>query len=234
MAACGAPKMADPSALLAALQQGDSFFPGGAVSFSWGLETLQHDGLVRGAAALEGLLAAQLRFRWNLIDRPALAAAFGASGDTAAVARADRMIEALTLPREAREGSRRAGAALLGVHERLGTPGAAAYRALVRAEQAPGHQPIVQGLVWRGTGLDLATAEAVSAHAVATALLGAALRLGVIGHVDAQRILQAQRPLVAELLSDAALALGKAGAATLAADIAMMRHESGPVRLFAN
>jgi urease accessory protein len=226
--------MADPVALLAALQQGDSFFPGGAVAFSWGLETLRHDGLVQGAADLEALLAAQLRFRWNAVDRPALAAAFAAADDIAAVMQADRAVEALTLPREAREGSRRAGAALLGVHERLGTPGAAAYRAAVRDGVAPGHLPIVQGLCWRGAGLALDTAEAVSAHAAATALLGAALRLGVAGHVDVQRILRAQRPLVAALLAEPALPLAQAGAATLAADIAMMRHESGPVRLFAN
>lgn len=226
--------MTDATALLAALQQGDSFFPGGAVSFSWGLETLHHDGLVPDAAALEALLAAQLRFRWNLVDRPALAAAFVCADDAAAVVRCDRMVEALTLPREAREGSRRSGAALLGVHERLGTPGAAAYRALVRNDEAPGHLPVVQGLVWRGAGLDSATAESVSAHGVATGLLGAALRLGIIGHVDAQRILQAQRPLLAALLAVPALPLEDAGAVTLAADIAIMRHESGPVRLFAN
>lgn len=226
--------MADPSALLAALQQGDSFFPGGAVAFSWGLETLRHDGLVQGVVDLEALLAAQLRFRWNVVDRPALAAAFAAAGDIAAITQADRTVEALTLPREAREGSRRTGAALLGVHERLATPGAAAYRTLVRDGTVPGHLPIVQGLCWHGAGLAVDTAEAVSAHAAATALLGAALRLGVVGHVDVQRILQAQRPLIAELLAEPALPLAEAGAATLAADIAMMRHETGPVRLFAN
>jgi len=30
-------------AVLVALQHGDSFFPGGAVSFSWGLEALRAD-----------------------------------------------------------------------------------------------------------------------------------------------------------------------------------------------
>ncbi|EGH21042.1 urease accessory protein UreF, partial [Pseudomonas amygdali pv. mori str. 301020] len=32
------------SSLLLALQQADSFFPGGAVAWSWGLETLLADG----------------------------------------------------------------------------------------------------------------------------------------------------------------------------------------------
>ena len=37
--------MTDPS-FLALLQHGDSFFPGGATSFSWGLEGLCADGIV--------------------------------------------------------------------------------------------------------------------------------------------------------------------------------------------
>ena len=39
----------DSRALLAALQHADSFFPSGTVSFSWGLEALRADGLVRNA-----------------------------------------------------------------------------------------------------------------------------------------------------------------------------------------
>jgi urease accessory protein len=39
----------DSRALLAALQHADSFFPSGTASFSWGLEALRADGLVRTA-----------------------------------------------------------------------------------------------------------------------------------------------------------------------------------------
>jgi urease accessory protein len=226
--------MVEPATLLTALQHGDSFFPGGSVAFSWGLETLCHEGLVRDAAQLEAFVGAQLRFRWNVCDRPALCAAFAAMPDLAAVGEADLALEALSLPREAREGSRRAGAALLGVHARLGTAGAAEYRERVRSGASPGHLPVVQGLAWSGLDLPLDAACAVAAHGLCVAMLGAAVRLGVAGHIDAQRILAAQRPLIAALLAEPALPLAEAGAATLAADIAMMRHESGPVRLFAN
>jgi urease accessory protein len=225
---------ADQTALLAALQHGDSFFPGGAIAFSWGLETLRHDGLMRGAEDLERFVGAQLRLRWNTCDRAALSAAIASAGDLAAVGAIDRMLDALTLPREAREGSCRAGAALLGVHGRLGTPGAAAYRAIVRAGDVPGHLAVVQGLVWAGAGLSLDEAAAVAAHGFTVALLGAAVRLGICGHIDVQRILQAQRPLIAALLAEPAVPMAEAGSATFAADIAMMRHEAGPVRLFAN
>ena len=56
---------------LALLQHGDSFFPSGAVSFSWGLETLAEDGRVATAADVAAFLEGQLRWRWATCDRGA-------------------------------------------------------------------------------------------------------------------------------------------------------------------
>ena len=225
--------MDEPSDLLAALQHGDSFFPSGAMSFSWGLETLQADGRVVTAAHVAAFVADQLRHRWATFDRLALASAHRAAGDLEEVRRIDELVEAQTLAAELRTGSRRVGGALLAVHEKLGTTGAAPYRALVRAGEAPGHAAVVQGLVWRGAGLSLAAAEAVSAHGLAVGLVGAALRLGIIGHVEAQRSLQALRGEIAGLLSAQAPGAAAMHAFTPAADIAVMRHETAESRLFA-
>ena len=150
------------------------------------------------------------------------------------VAEADALLEAMTLAAELRDGSRRSGRAMLKVHKALGTAGAAAYGDLVSAGRAPGHGAAVQGLVWRGVGLDLGAAEALSAHSLAIGILGAALRLGLIGHVDAQRTLQAVRPALARLLQDPAPALDDLHAFTPEAEIAVMRHETATTRLFAN
>lgn len=225
--------MAEPRNLLAALQHGDSFFPSGAVSFSWGLETLVADGLVEGAVTLERFIAGQLEQRWNPCDRVALAAAHAAA-DLDDVLAVDRAFDILAQPAELLDGSRRAGAALLGVHARIETPGAGTYRALVLEETAPGHLPVIQGLVWRGAGLDATEAGAVAAHGFMVSTLGAAVRLGVIGHVDGQRILARLRPLAEEKLSRPAAAPDRMATSTPAADIAVMRHETQATRLFAN
>lgn len=225
--------MSEPATLLAALQYGDSFFPSGAVSFSWGLETLQADGRVTSADQVGAFVADQLRHRWASFDRPVLAAAHGAGGDLEEVRRIDDLVEAQTLAAEQRSGSRRVGAALLAVHEKLGTTGAASYRTLVRVDEAPGHAAVVQGLVLLGTGLSLPAAEAVSAHGLSVGLLGAALRLGIIGHVEAQRCLQALREEIGRLLSVVPLAIAALRAFTPEADIAVMRHEKSDSRLFA-
>jgi urease accessory protein len=220
--------------LLASLQNADSFFPSGGVSFSWGLETLIADGAVRGAEQVDAYVEGQLRYRWAICDRVALVAAVRAAGDILRLTDIDSELEAMTLAMELREGSKRAGASLLTVHERLGTPGAAPYRAAIRAGNAHGHLPVVQGLLWCGAGLSETAVEAVSAHIFCVGMLGAALRLGSIGHIQGQETLLRMRPVIAELLGVPALPMEGISACVPAVEIAAMRHEVQSARLFAN
>ena len=219
--------------LLRSLQLGDSFFPSGAVSFSWSLEMLRHDGVVASERDLRAFVEGQLRGRWAGIERPVLTASYRAFPDVEAVARIDRLVESLTLPTATRQGSRRAGAALLGVHQRLATPQADAYYGLVRRGDAPGHQAVVQGLVWCAAELSEASASAVSAHGLTVSLLGAALRLGLIGHIASQRCLADMREVIAGILALAPPALSEIGAFAPQTEIAAMRHETATARLFA-
>ena len=53
--------MSDVGQALAVLQFGDSFFPSGAVSFSWGLEGLSDNGVVTDADAVRAFVIGQLR-----------------------------------------------------------------------------------------------------------------------------------------------------------------------------
>ena len=217
---------------LAALQHGDSAFPGGGFAFSWGIEGLVADGLVGTADDLERVVEDLLLGRWASFDRAALRGTFAAASDLDRVAAIDREVEVGTLVASLREGSRRAGRALLGVHARLATPGAAAYRALIEGG-APGHLAVVQGLVWRGVGVSVVSAEALAAWGLASALVSAAVRLDVIGHVAAQTVLTRLRPRIAALLV-AAPPVAPLHAFTPLADIAAARHARRDVRLFAN
>lgn len=224
----------DSRSLLTALQHADSFFPGGAVSFSWGLEALRADGLIRTADDVALFIAGQLRHRWASGDRPVLAAAHAAGDDLEAVSAVDHLQEAMALAAELRQGSRRMGAALLGVHARLETRNAAFYHAWVLGDRAPGHVAVVQGLLWRGIGLDLEVALAVAAHGFCVGLIGAALRLSLIGHVEGQRSLAALGIVIAELLATPLPGLDEISTFVPACDIAFMRHETQSGRLFAN
>jgi len=228
---------ADPAAagrLLAALQYADSFFPAGGIAFSWGLETLRADGLATGMADVRAVVLAQLSMRWASCDRAVLHAAYSAGDDDDALVSADRACEAMSLAREWREASRRLGVAQLTVHAALGEAAAARYLARTRACEAPGHLPVVQGLLARAWGFDLGTAEAMSAYAVAVSIAGAGLRLGLIGHLDAQRVLRAARDALASLLAAPPPPLDEVWTGGPMLELAVMRHETGSARLFAN
>ena len=225
---------------LSALQHADSFFPSGAISFSQGLETLYADREVKDAETLATFVEGQLLYRWASMEAPAMVLAHRAAGDLAVLVEIDAEVEAMSLASELRDGSRRAGGALLSVHEKLGTTQASAYRVLVAEKKAFGHLPVAQGLVWWAMGISEHDARAISAHLLCTGSISAALRLGVIGHLDAQRVLLRVRTTVVQLLSVpfAAPMTGAQGfdfhAYTPATEIAAMRHEVHDVRLFAN
>ncbi len=226
--------MAEIDHAFALLQLGDSFFPSGAASFSWGLETLRAEGHIRRAADVEAFIAGQLRMRWASFDRAAVIAAYRVGTDLDALAEIDRHADAATLAREAREGGRRIGGALLKVHAEMGTAGAAAYRERVVAGEAPGQLVCIQGLAGAALGLGEVTTAALSAYGLAVGIVGAALRMGVLGHVDGQKILTRQRDIVAELAQAEPPSPDRLHAYTPMAEIAMMRHETGSGRLFAS
>ncbi len=221
--------------LLTTLWQADSAFPSGSFAFSNGIEGAAALGEPLDAANLAALLAATLRHRWATADRVAMLAAHRAAGDLATVTVTDLAYDAATLPAPLRHGSRRNGVAFLTAHQRLGTQGAAAFRAEIAAGRALGHLPVAQGLVWRNCGLDERLAILTSGYVTASGLVAAAVRLGRIGAVAAQAVLAAIFPLIAEFATEAPGPTdGEITSMTPWIDIAAIRHSRADLRLFAN
>ncbi len=226
--------MITPSRLFTVLQTGDSFFPSGLSSFSWGLEQLFEEGLVADATHLRRVVEMQLRLRWASFDRAFLSASHGAGGDLDLVARIDGICAVSICAKELREGSARAGQALLAVHAKLGTCGAGSYRQRIGQGQAEGHLPVAQGLLWGALGLTESEAVVLSAYGLVSGFAAAAIRLGLIGHIDSQRMIAAMSGTVEELALQPAPKPAEAASFAPATDIAAMRHEVSERRLFAN
>ena len=135
--------MHDMRTILTLLQHGDSNFPAGGFAFSWGVEGLEIDGhLPRGRAALQGFVVDQLAHRWDSMDRVLLRRAFAADID--GIEEVDHETEALTLSAEMRQGSRRAGRALIGVHARTRS------RTVMHTFRAGHNRMAVGGWAWVG------------------------------------------------------------------------------------
>ncbi len=227
--------MSEPGTIpLAAFQHADSFFPSGAVSFSWGLETMSNQGLVSSRHDLRRFIRAQLTNRWAVFERPVMIHAHTAADDWQRLAALDWRVDAQTLAAEQRDGSRRMGAALLAIHVKLETPDAAACLSRVRDGLAAGHLPVVQGLVWQRLGFDALLIQRMAAHALCTGLLSAALRLAIVGHFDAQRILAELHPVIEDLVGRTIAEPGTVHNFVPQTDIASMNYETDEMRLFAN
>ncbi|WP_230596342.1 MULTISPECIES: urease accessory protein UreF [Nocardiaceae] len=216
------------SEVLMTLRLGDSAFPSGGFAFSSGLEGSYRDGFVTDESGLGAFAREQVLGRWNTVDRRVLRAAW----PRGAAELADRRCEVHSTMSVLREGSRRAGAAVLGTFAALGYEDIADYRRSVLLGVVPGHLPVAQALCFRVAGLSLESAETVSVWQAVSGIASAGLRLGIVGHLGAQRVLADLEPTIADVLSDPS-----SGAALYSfsafADISAQRRGDG-ARLFAS
>ncbi len=220
--------------VLTLLQHGDSFFPSGAVSFSWGLEMLKDDNIITSIEGVESFLENQLNERWAPFERVVLAHTYDSSDDVNAVIAIDNLVECMTLTSELRDGSKRLGTALLTTYSKLDNASAHQYQSLVLQGTALGHLPIAQALIWKSIGLSKESVLILSAYNFCVSVLGAALRLGIVGHIDCQNSLTSFREIITKILAWPIPSLESIHAFTPYADIASMRHENTNTRLFAN
>jgi len=227
--------MNDVAAGMMLLQFGDSFFPSGSVSFSWGLEELVANGVVMDAETVQAFVVGQLHARWAQFDRAVVVLAHRSMENLEAVAAVDDQVEIQTPCAELRSGSRRMGEGMLAVFARLGIGDVVpTYRNLIKRGLAYGHVAPMQGLLWGRAGLSERDVIALSAHTFCTALLGAGLRLGCLTHIDAQRAMLETRHEASWLAELPLPAINELSTYGLQAEIAVMRHGDSSARVFAN
>jgi urease accessory protein len=226
--------MSDVAAGMALLQFGDSFFPSGSVSFSWGLEGLAENGVVTDAETVHAFVVGQLQARWAQFDRAVVVLAHRSMANLEAVAAIDDQVEIQTPCAELRSGSRRMGEAMLSVFVRLGIGDVPTYRELIKRGLGHGHIAPMQGLLWGRAGLSERDAVALSAHTFCTALLGAGLRLGCLTHIDAQRAMLEARSEASRLAELPLPAINELSTYGVEAEIAVMQHANNSARVFAN
>ena len=201
-------------------------FPVGAFSYSGGLEQVVADGAVRDAGTLQDWLESLLAHGnlWN--DAVLFAAAHRAAGDSGRLAEVVELAEALAGSAERHRETMLQGEAFLAAaaswpHPVLkGLGGAAAY-------------PVAVGAVAAAHGVAAEAGLAAYLHAVASNLVSVAIRCGVIGQRHGVAVLAALEARIAALAAAAAgSTLDDLGSAAMRAEIASLRHETLPTRLF--
>lgn len=201
-------------------------FPTGAFSYSHGLEAAG----IEGRAGLEAWIAAVVTQGSGRIDADIFRDAYraAASGDGAALDDANRRGLAYRGSAElALEAAAQGAAFLAALRAAWPAPALAAWR-----PEEVCHAAAV-GAAAAAAGIALETALVLYLHAFAANLTAAGMRLGLIGQTDGQRILAALEPAVrAAATASLSRAAGDFGAATVAAELASMAHETQYSRLF--
>jgi urease accessory protein len=173
------------------LQFGDSMLPVGGFAFSSGLEAAIAHGVVTDVASLRSYLHT-VAHQSVTSEGIALLEAHraGRAGSLERVLRADHALHNRKLNVEMRAMTVRMGRKLAELAERVQSDALVArWLAAVVAGQTPGTYPVGLGLVLAGMGTTEEEAFAVLHYAVATPVLGAALRLMKVTHLETQALL---------------------------------------------
>lgn len=223
---------------LALMQLSDSFFPSGSFTLSHGLESLVQEGQLRSAEDLQIFLRLLLRNKVGTTDVVALIHAYRGStiNDLEAVRTAGAQLFAQTLIEKTRSTQRKSGRALLMVASSTWHD---SQLETLNQDAAKGEiyclHPVVFAVVGRAAGLNEQDTVLAFLHSFVTGLLGAAIRLSVVGHVQAQQVLLQLAPDIEAVYQTAAsMSLEQMWSCTPAIDLAQMRHQKLSRRLFAS
>lgn len=220
---------------LGSLQLADAAFPSGLYTLSHGLEAYEQLGLIRGND-LAPWIRDLLRFAVGPADGVALANAHRAAleDDVERAADADRRLTATKLAREARSASVRTGKQFLQVAVSLcDHPVLIRHAARVRRGELPGNHAVALGLLQGAFGISREHALAGELYAFSAGCLGAAIRLTLVDHREAQRVLHTLKPAIAEVVREnAAKDVHEIASNVPLADVVASYHERADARLF--
>ncbi len=206
--------------LLSLLQLSDPALPIGGYAHSGGLETYVQGGVVCDVMSANRFVRDMLSTNFFYTDAALVGLAYGA--DALRLEELDRLCEAVRMPREIREASRKLGTRLLKVFEKVCIAG---YK--------PKHYAVAFGYVAGLLGVGLGEALTGFYYNAAAGMVTNCVKLIPIGQQDGQEILFGLRGLIAELVEKGLEPdVEMIGVCCTGLDIRCMQHERLYSRLY--
>lgn len=220
------------------MQLSDSFFPSGSYTLSHGLESLVQSKQIEQPEDFVTFVRILLHNKIGTCDLVALMHSYRGSAveDLSKVKEVDARLFAQTAIAISRQTQRQSGRALLMVSQSTWQNKQLETLAQERvANNFNCLHPIVFGVVGNIAGLSLSDTALAFLHGFITGLLGAAIRLGILGHLQAQQMsLDLAADMETVLLAASSMDLDLMYSCTPAIDLAQMRHANLNTRLFAS
>jgi urease accessory protein len=212
------------------LQLADSGFPTGGFAHSAGLEAATQSGRVRSASDLDAHVGQHL---WN-VGTSSLPFVAAAHDNPSAAAAVDHLVDAFLTSHVANRASRTQGRAFLATCAQ--TFDLAPIRELAsraRSGGGPSHLGPMFGATLAALGVERAGALALHLYLSLRGVMSAAVRLGVVGPYEAQRIQRRhETTLDAVLAACSSLAPDDAASVAPLLDIVGATHDRLYARLF--
>ena len=187
--------------LLSLLQLSDPALPIGGYAHSGGLETYVQVGVVRDVGTAGRFVREMLSRNLFYTDAALMALAYKAgNGGGGDLWELDALCEAVKLPKEVRQSSRKLGGRLLKIFRGMGMAGMPDYERAVREKGTPGHYSIVFGYCAATLGVGLREALTGYYYNAAAGMITNCVKLIPIGQQDGQILLFGLQPLIAELV----------------------------------
>jgi urease accessory protein len=184
---------------LSIMQLCDSFFPTGMYTMSNGLEALFYSKKkVKDANGLRDLIKVYIEYQIGPADCAALGSSYeyAQGSDLQKILEVDEILFSMKLIRETREATTRSGIQLLRCvssfiinHEILNK-----YQEAIKVKQASGVYAVALAVVSSALRIPKRKAGLMMLYAFSVSLVGAALRLGMIQHLEGQRIVHELKP----------------------------------------
>ena len=186
---------------LSLMQISDSFFPTGLYTMSNGLETLFSEKRIASMDELYELIQTNIVQQIGPADCVALANAydFAASKDVQSIITCDKLLFAMKLVKELRDATCRSGTQMIKcINSFVSNDVLNEYYEAVKNSKTPGTHAVVIGVVSNALGIEKQKAVLHFLYGFSVSMVGAALRLGMIEHVQSQKILHQLKPVIAE------------------------------------
>jgi urease accessory protein len=161
----------------------DSAFPTGVFAHSWGLESAWQQGEVHDAGTLRLFVEASIR-QAGYASLPLVNDGYRSPGQLVAL---DELADAFLLNTVANRASRIQGRTLLRTAGRI-WPSEALAALQTQADGTCAHIAPLTGATFRIIGLSLPAVQKIVLYGTARGVLSAAVRLGLVGSFEAQRI----------------------------------------------
>ncbi len=215
------------------MQLADSFFPSGMFGLSGGMESFVKSGRVKNGNDVLRFIRQQMKFQILPCDCAVLSAVMKAAkkGDIAGAVAADNKYYSMKLVREVRIASSRSGRQLLNtIVHMTNDKFPIKFYAKVEAKESAGTYPACLAVAAWALRIPEKSALRMMLYSYCVSIVGSAVRLGVISHIEGQNILT---PLARDV-NCAKAARNTADLWQLAplAEILQMQHEQDDLRMF--